>query len=174
MGRLARFRLSERGSAAIEFAIIAPVMLLLAGGVAEFGRALQANNEANRLATQYAIAYADCSDEPVGRCASELLAFGASAASANISPTLNASNVKLSMFQFRMAGSTPIVTYSYPASLTLDAAQATAARAAVSDGETGVLVTVTYTHDVALFQKLMKPYLGTALSFPYTIAQLKS
>ena len=66
--RLRSFLGSRRGNAAIEFAIVAPVMLLLTGGIVEFGLVFKVYNSVNRLATQYASAWSDCSDFPAGTC----------------------------------------------------------------------------------------------------------
>lgn len=169
-----RFARSDRGVAAIEFCLVAPLLLLLMGGIVEFGSALQANNQANRLATQYAIAYADCSDFPVGTCRTELASYASNFAVSNIAPALQQPNFTLQMFQVTMNGAAPSVTYASPSGAALTAAQITAARGAIASGQSGVVVSVTYTHRVQLLSAIVTPFLGSSLSFPYTVAQLKS
>jgi len=61
---LQAFRRSRSGTAAIEFAFILPVLLMMFAGVVEAGRLFQVYDATNRLATQYAIVLADCSDIP--------------------------------------------------------------------------------------------------------------
>ena len=64
----------------------------------------------NRLATQYAFVWADCSDFPVGTCLTELGNYTPSASLANIAPRL----IGLRMFQVMVAGSNANVVYAYP------------------------------------------------------------
>jgi Flp pilus assembly protein TadG len=165
---------SENGIAAVEFAVIAPMMLLMLAGIFEFGRIYQVYSACNRLATQYTIAWADCSDSPAGTCSTELSAFTSANAIANIAPQLNPSKLTLSMFQVQMSGSTPSVVYSAPSGATLSAAQTSAVQAALSNGASGVVVTATYSHSLAVFSTLMKPFLNSYLTPSYTVVQLKS
>ena len=75
MRRLLSFLKAEGATSAIEFAFVAPVMLLMAAGITEIGRYYAVYDAANRLADQYASAWADCSDVPTGTCATELSTF---------------------------------------------------------------------------------------------------
>jgi hypothetical protein len=68
----------------------------------------------NRLATQYAFVWADCSDSPVGTCLTELGNYTPSASLANIAPQLTPANIGLRMFQVMVAGSNANVVYAYP------------------------------------------------------------
>jgi len=165
---------SKRATAATEFALIAPVLLLFIGGVVEFGRIFEAYSVTNRLATQYAIAYADCSDYPAGTCSTEISNYTAANAIANFAPQLVASQLTLQMFQLSMSGTTPTIVYAYPTGATLSAAQTAAAQAAFSNGQSGVLVTATYTHSLIFFSAIMSTYLGRYLTPTYTVTQLKS
>jgi Flp pilus assembly protein TadG len=171
---LLKFWRSGIATAAVEFAFIVPVMLLMVAGITEYGRYYVVSDAANRLATQYASAWADCSDVPTGTCALELNTFGSSNVIQNIVPPLAASKTTLSMFQVIMVGTTPTVVSSYPAASTLSSAQSTAASAILTSGESGVVVTVTYAHSLDYFPGIMSAFLGSALNISNTVVQLKS
>ena len=171
---LREFLRSKHATAAIEFAIIAPVMVIMAAGISEFGRYFVVYDAANRLATQYASAWADCSDVPTGTCATELSTFASANVIANIAPQLTASKTALSMFQVTMSGSTPTVVSSYPSGGSLSGAQTTAATSTFTSGQSGVVVTVSYNHTLDYFPSVMTPFLGSLLSFSFTVAQLKN
>jgi Flp pilus assembly protein TadG len=167
------FARSGEGTAAVEFAFILPVLLLLFAGVVEIGRLFQVYDATNRLATQYAIVFADCSNVPAGACSTELAALGSTSAIANIVPQLQTSLLSLNIFQVSMSGTTPTVVYSFPAGATLTAGQTLAAQGVLANGQSGVVVTATYSHSLQFFQTLMSPYLGSVLSPSYTAVQLK-
>ena len=57
-GRLGALRRSERGTALVEFALIAPLLFLLLFGIVDFGRALDYYNQVTQLAGQGARAAA--------------------------------------------------------------------------------------------------------------------
>ena len=57
-GRLRALRCSERGTALVEFALIAPLLFLLIFGIIDFGRALDYYNQVTQLAGQGARAAA--------------------------------------------------------------------------------------------------------------------
>jgi Flp pilus assembly protein TadG len=171
---LRRFVASERANAAIEFAFVLPLIISLFAGIAEFGRAFQVYNATNKLASQYAIAWADCSDVPVGACQTELNTLTASNTITNVAPQLTSSRLSITMFQMTMSGTTPVVLYAYPSGATLTASQTTAAQASIPSGQTGVLVAASYTHSLAYFPKQMTTFLGSYLTPSYTIVQLKS
>jgi Flp pilus assembly protein TadG len=168
---------SKRAVAATEFAIVAPIILFLFAGIVEFGRIFQVYVATNRLATQFAIAWADCSDSPAGTCQTELNAYSASYTIANVAPQLSftsPNSFTLTMFEVQMSGTTPTIVYSYPASATLTSAQTSVAQANFPSGQTGVIVTASYVHTLDFFSVLMTPLLGTLLTPTYTVAQLKS
>jgi Flp pilus assembly protein TadG len=169
-----RFRTSRDANAAVEFALISPIALLLLAGVVETGRLIEVYDATNRLANQYAIAWADCSDQPAGTCSTELNSYTSAYSIANFVPELTAANVTLSMFEVTMSGSTPNVVYSYPSTATMSPAQIAAAQAAFSSGQIGVVVTASYSHSLIFFSKEMSPLLGASLTPTYTTAQLKS
>src|ERR1700722_6120986 len=127
----------RRGSVAVEFALVAPLLLTLAGGIFELGAVLRAYVAVNRLAMQYAISFADCSDTPSGACQTELNQYVTSFMVGNIAPMLIPANLAVSMSQVLMNGTTPTVEYQSTGSAALSAAQTTALQAAVASGQTG-------------------------------------
>jgi Flp pilus assembly protein TadG len=161
-------------TAAAEFAIIAPVLLLFLAGGVEFGRAFEVYEVANRLATQYAIVWADCSDVPAGTCASEASLLTAANTVTNVAPQLIPSKLSLTMFQVQMQSGTPVVTLAYPSGSSLNAAQTAAAQSVIPAGQYGVVVTLSYAHTLSFFSALMTPYLGSHLAASYTVVQAKS
>ncbi len=165
---------SKSAAAAVEFAFIVPVMILLAAGITEYGVYFSVADAANRLATQYATAWSDCSDEPAGTCATELSTFASGNTIGNFAPQLTANQTTLSMFQVSMSGGVPTVVYSYPASASLTAAQTAVATSTFVNGQSGVIVTVSYQHSLVFFPNSMTQFLGPLLNISYTVAQLKS
>lgn len=171
--RILRFLDDRAGTAAVEFAFIVPVMLVLLAGIVEIGRAYQVYNATNRLASQYAITWADCSDIPAGTCNSELSYFNSMSSFANIAPQLLANQLSITMFQINMVASQPTVIYASPPGATMTAAQISAAQAVIAAGQTGVVVTATYKHTLQFFQVLMNAALGNYLGASFTVVQLK-
>jgi Flp pilus assembly protein TadG len=171
--RLSRFIHSSSATAAIEFAFIVPIMVTMMAGVVECGRLFQVYNATNRIATQLAIVYADCTDTPVGTCGTEANSYMTSQFVANIVPQLTVSALSLQVFQVSMTGTTPTVVYAAPTGSTLSASQISAAQGALASGQSGVVVTATYTHTLQFFQTLMNAYLSSALTPSYTVVQLK-
>jgi Flp pilus assembly protein TadG len=169
------WRLGRRGSVVVEFALVAPVMTLLAGGIYVMGSLLRANAAVNRLAMQYAISFADCSDTASGVCLTELNQYETTFALSNIAPQLLTANITLSMAQVQMSGTTP--TVEYPTGLSLTAAQTSALQAAASPASisplTYVVVTVSYVYTPLIFAPLMTPIIGSSVTLTYTAAQLK-
>jgi Flp pilus assembly protein TadG len=168
------FLRSRAGTAAVEFAVIVPVMIAMAGGGFELGRAFQAYNAANRLATQYAFTWSDCSDSPVGSCLTELSTYTPSAALANIAPQLITANINLRMFQVTVAGANANVVYAYPTGATLTSAETTAATSTLKNGQTGVVVSINYVHSLAVFTALMSPIIGSSFTMAFTVVQVKA
>ena len=171
--RFARWRASTSGSAAVEFSFIAPVLILLGAGAFELTRAFQARSAIDMLASQYAIVYADCVDLPAGTCNTELSSYSASATVKNLAPLL-VHTVTLQMFQVVMNGATPQVTYAYPSGAALTAAQSAAASAVLTSGQTGVVVTVSYTYTLDVFPGVLNGMVPSSIPMSYTVAQLKA
>jgi hypothetical protein len=161
------------GAAATEFAIVLPVAMLMGAGVTEIGGLVQVMNATNELSSQYAIAWADCTDNPAGTCTTEVGYYAAAPAIANLAPCLTQSALTLQMFEVTMAGTTPQVQIASPSSATLSSAQVSAAQAAFSNGQTGVIVTATYVNTLQFFPTLMAPFLGKTQTISYTVTQLK-
>jgi Flp pilus assembly protein TadG len=171
---LRRFVRARDGSAAVEFAIVVPIMIAMAAGAFELGRAFQVYDASNRLATQYAFTWADCSDSPVGTCLTELTNYTASSSLANIAPQLITNNIGLRMFQVTVAGSNVNVVYAYPSGQTPTAAEQTAATSTLANGQTGVIVSINYVHSLIAFATLMSPLIGPSYTFTFTVVQLKA
>lgn len=169
-----RFLRSRGGSTAVEFAIIAPIVIVILGGLYEVGHAFQSLSAVNELATQYAISWADCADNPAGTCNTEIGLYSPAAAIGNVAPQLTAANVTLQMFQVTMSGTTPGVTYAYPSGAALSAAQTTAAQTAFTSGQTGVIVTVSYTYNVTVFPGVLSGIIPASFPMSFTVAQLKA
>ncbi len=158
---------------AVEFALVAPLLLTMAGGIVELGGVLRAYAAVNRLAMQYAIGFADCSDTSGGTCQTELNQYVTSFTIGNIAPMLTPANLVIGMSQVSMNGTTPTVEYQSSGSPGLSAAQTAALRAAVASGQTGVVDTVTYRYSLLVFATLMTPIIGSSFNISYTVAQLK-
>ena len=170
---LLKFLGSTQATAAVEFAIIIPVLIMVAAGITEFGRYFCVSDAANRLATQYAGVWSDCSDVPAGTCNTELSTLASSATIQNFAPQLIAGQTSISLFEITMNGGTPTVVYSYPSGTGLSPSQ-TAAAAAFTNGQSAVIVTVGYSHTLAFFPTQMSQFLSSLLNISYTVSQLKS
>jgi Flp pilus assembly protein TadG len=164
----------RRGFAAVEFALLAPVIIVIIAGITEFGRIYVVYNTVNRIATQYAISWADCSDSPVGTCSTEMSLYTPSYALGNVAPQIKASGLTLQMFQVTMGATSPTVVYAYPTGGSLSTAQTNLIKATFTNGQSAVLVTATYAHTLAFFPKSMTALLGSLLAPSYTALQLKS
>ena len=79
---------SERGAAMVEFAIIAPLLLLLVFGIIEFGRAYNAQNSLTHAAREGAREYAITQDPVAGEATAK--AAATSLNSSLITATLSA------------------------------------------------------------------------------------
>jgi Flp pilus assembly protein TadG len=167
-----RWLKSARGSAAVEFAFIAPIVIVILGGLYEVGCAFQALTAVNELASQYAISWADCLDNPAGTCNTEMNLYKPAAAIGNVAPQLTAANTTVQMFQVTMNGTTPSVTY--PSGSTLNAVQTLAAQNAFLSGQTGVIVTVSYTYTVSLFPGVLSGIIPANFPMNFTVAQVKA
>jgi len=174
MAQLPKIFRANQGFAVVEFALLAPVLVLLIGGVVEYGRIFSVYKAVNRLATQYASAWADCYDSPTGACLTEISLYTSTYTIQNFAPQLTAANVVVSMFQVSMSGTTPTVVYAYPTGSSLTTAQKTALQTTLSSGQSGVIVTVSYTHTLLFFSKAMSSLLGGYLTPGFTAVQLKS
>lgn len=174
---LHRLLRSERGTAAVEFALIAPFMLLIAAGIVEIGLTFKVNNSVNRLASQYAIGWSDCYDSST-TCADELANYWTPRVVKSMAPQLDYADItKLKMLQVtRGAGNTFTVDASKRYSkggtdYSLSAAETTLALQTLDPGNVGVVVTVTYNRTLQFFDALLPESLEIDPS--YTVVQLK-
>jgi len=165
---------SRTATAAVEFAILVPVMIGLAGGGFELTRAFWSYNAANRLATQYAFTWADCSDSPVGTCLTEMGTYTPSAALTNIVPQLTAANISLRMFQITVNQGVVNTVYAYPTGATPTAAEKTSATSTLNNAQTGVIVSVSYVYNLMIFTTLMSPIIGSSYTMAFTVVQVKA
>jgi len=164
---------SRRGTAAIEFALVAPLLLLLTAGIVEFGRIYVVYDAIDRIASQYAIAWADCTDSPAGACQTEISSYASTNTLTNFTPQIFSARLTLQMFQITMSGTTPTIVYASPTGATLSSAQTSLAQSTFSSGQSAVIVTATYSHSLAYFPTFMTRYLGAYLTPSFTVAQLK-
>jgi Flp pilus assembly protein TadG len=181
---------TRRGAAAAELAVILPVMMLLVAGIIEFGRLYQVYEATNRLATQYALSWANCSENTTnvnGVCSAELPDYTNSTAIGNIVPELNVGSLTLTMAEFTVKAGVATVLYSggyasgsssaNPAQLadaTTRAASAFTVYAGPAASQYVVVVEAKYQHSLAFFNTLMSPFLGNVLTPSYVVVQLKS
>jgi Flp pilus assembly protein TadG len=171
----------RRAIAGVEFAVLAPVMLLLAGGIVDGGLLLRAYTAVNALSMQYVESYADC--DKSATCGTEPATYAATNTLANVAPDLTATNLTLSMFEVTITGTTVSVLNSYASntsSPSLSAAQTSALQALVPSGAAStttyyaVVVTASYQYSLQFFSSLMAPILGSSFTVSYTQAQLQS
>lgn len=168
-----RLQANRRAVVAVEFAVVAPIMVLLAGAIFEIGSLLRTSAAVNRLTMQYAVSYADCSDTASGVCLTELDEYPTTAALGNIAPQLKAASVTLKMAQVKMNGLVPTIEYIYPTGSSLTNAQTAALQAAIPSGQSGIVITISYPYRLLVFSSLMSPFIGSSFTFSYTAAQLK-
>lgn len=178
-----RIAFDRRGVAALEFAIIAPVMLALMGGVVEVGALIRTYVAVHRLTMQFAVSFADCPDTSstsggTGACGSEISNYTSADSISNFMPQLKPANLTLSLVQVQFSGATPSVTY--PAGGTLTSAQTSALAtlySSVPASYTGtvdaVVVTSSYQYSLIAFGAVMAPIIGSSFTISYTVAQLK-
>jgi hypothetical protein len=82
--------------------------------------------------------------------------------------------VAIQMFQVTMSGTTPNVNYHSAAASALTAAQTTAVQNALTSGQVGVVVTVSYTYNVLMFPGVLNGIIPSTIPMSYTVVQLKS
>jgi Flp pilus assembly protein TadG len=186
-GRRLRRVHRSRATAALEFALIFPVMLLLIAGIVEFGSVFVAIEATNRIATQYALAWANCSENSIdtnGLCSQELTTYITAASISNVVPKLILANLTLTMVEFTVSsGGTVTAVYSrgYSAVNAAQLADATTRAGSAFTLFPGpaavqyvVVVEAEYAYSLLFFATLMSPFLPNPLTFSYTAIQLKS
>jgi Flp pilus assembly protein TadG len=172
-----------RSVAAVEFAIILPVMMLMVAGIVEFGAILQVYKATNRLATQYALSWADCYDGGTVTCQMELATYTNATTIANLAPQLTINNLSLTLAEVTVKDGAPTIVTSggYPsanagqlATATSVAASAFTATAKPSESQTIVVVVAQYNHTLDFLPAFVSPFLANALTANYTVSQLKT
>ena len=73
-----------------------------------------------------------------------------------------------------MKSGAPQVSYAYPSGSALTAAQSAAASAVLTNGQTGVVVTVSYTYTLDVFPGVLNGLVPSSIPLSYTVAQLKA
>jgi Flp pilus assembly protein TadG len=171
----------RRSVAAVEFAIILPVMMLMVTGIIEFGAILQVYKATNRLATQYALSWADCYNTGTVTCQTELTTYTNATTISNLAPQLTIGNLLLTMVQFTVNNGTPSIVNSggYPsanagqiATATSIATTAFTSTATANEPQTIVVVVAQYNHTLRYFPTFMSTFLGNALTTNYAVSQL--
>jgi Flp pilus assembly protein TadG len=173
----------KRSVAAVEFAIILPVMMLMVAGIIEFGAILQVYKATNRLATQYALSWADCFDTGTVTCQTELATYTNATTIANLAPQLTIKNLALTLAEITVTDGAPSVVNSggYPnanagqlATATSVATSAFTDTAKATESQTIVVVVAQYKHTLDFLPAFVSPFLANALTTNYTVAQLKT
>jgi Flp pilus assembly protein TadG len=169
-----RFNRDNRAVAAIEFAIIVPVVVALFATTLEFGLYYRSLDAVNKLASQYAIAFADCFDD--ADCTSERTALISTTLATNLTQGLVPASLSIRMFKVNVS-STGSITVKVPTGGTLD----TNEQAAVSTriyksgvAREGVVVTVSYTHSAQFFASTANTFLAPYFNIKARVAQLKN
>jgi Flp pilus assembly protein TadG len=190
---LRRFRAGRRATAAVELALILPVIMLMAAGVVECGRLYQVSTVANRLATQYAVAWANCTESSTdtgGVCATELPNYTNAAAIGNLAPQLTPSQLTLTLAEFTVTQA-GVATAIYVGGNSAGVANTTGDATQLADAKTRaasaftlfpgpasvqyvVVVEVKYLHTLNYFAALMGPLLNNFLIISDAVTQLKS
>jgi Flp pilus assembly protein TadG len=169
---LARFLRARDGAAIMEFAFIVPIMLLLAAGITELGRAYHIYNSTNKLAVQYAEAWADCKTA----CQAEMASYTNSNVISNITPVLNPGALTLRMLWVTANGASTTVAYSSPSGVSwatmTTAEQNVITKNLIPSGATGVIVSASYTFTPQYFPVEMANLMGSPLTAAYTVAQV--
>jgi len=172
---LRRFRRDDRAIAAIEFAIIVPVVLALAATTLEFGMYYRALDAVNKLAAQYAIAWADCAGAT--ECQAEANVFSSTTLANNLtSGSLVAANLSFRLYQAKRQNSTTLYapTVAIPSATVPDSNEKAAILNKVETNEKfGVVVTITYTHVPQFFASTANAFLAPYLTIRARVAQLQ-
>ncbi len=169
---LARFLRAREGAAIMEFAFVVPIMLLLVAGITELGHAYNIYNSTNKLAVQYAEAWADCKTS----CQAELTNYTNSNVISNIVPTINPSALALRMLWVTANGTSTTVSYSSPSGVTWATMTAAEQNVITSNliptGTVGVIVSASYTFSPLYFPVEMSNLMGAPRTAAYTVAQV--
>jgi Flp pilus assembly protein TadG len=187
------FAANRRAVAAVEFALIVPLMIVMVAGLVEFGRFYQVYTVANRLGTQYAVAWANCSESSTdtnGVCANEIADYTKAAAISNVAPQLTPSALTLTMAEFTVTQA-GVASMIYVGGNTAGASNTTGDATQLSNAKLKaatafnvfagpaavqyvVVTEVKYVHTLDFFPTLMSAILGDYLTISNTSTLLKS
>lgn len=171
---LRRFRHDDNAIAAIEFAIIVPVVVALFATTLEFGLYYRSLDAVNKLASQYAIAFADCFDD--ADCTTERSAIISSTLATNLTQGLVPASLTIRMFKVNVS-STGTITVKVPSGGTLDTNEQAAVTTKIYKSgvaREGVVVTVSYTHSAQFFASTANTFLAPYFNIKARVAQLKN
>jgi Flp pilus assembly protein TadG len=169
---LRRFSRDDHAIAAIEFAIIVPVVIALFATMLEFGLYYRSLDAVNKLASQYAIAWADCSDDT--SCGSEATAFSSSTLATNLTQGLAPASYSVRMFKVSVSGTTITADVKIPSTATVDTNERTAILNKIASGQEGVIVTVSYTHSAQFFASTANTFFSPYFNIKARVVQLKN
>jgi Flp pilus assembly pilin Flp len=167
MTLIRRFGTDARGVAAVEFTFVLPLILLLLAGSFEVGRAVQVNRAVHMLSAQIALVAADCVSPTAGACAAEPATIAAAAS--HLTPVLDSARLNVTSAQFTRNGG--LINALHLNGLTIADFSATALTR-FRDGQTGIVVRVSYRHAPLIFPSLADSFMGSALSFEVTAVGL--
>lgn len=163
-----RFATDERGVAAVEFAFVLPLLLVLLAGALELRAAWQAARSVNTLAAQAALVIADCKTTNPSGCAGE--AQQISNAVGWLAPQLERSRLTIDAAELtRTGGAAKLVSGSQD----LANALGPAALARFREGQTGIAIRVTYSHLPTAFASFLGSAFTEKLTFQATAFALK-
>jgi Flp pilus assembly protein TadG len=164
----ARFGRDRRGVAAVEFAFVLPLLLVLLAGALETRRLWQASRAINTLAAQAALVIADCAATPPATCANDVQRM--LAAVGTLAPHLDRTQLTMEAVEIaRTAGVAQFVS----GSAALAGALAPNVLALFRDGQTAVIVRVRYTHMPTVFRNFLPDAVPEILRFDITASALK-
>lgn len=78
------------------------------------------------------------------------------------------------MFQVTVAGNNVNVVYAYPTGQALTSAEQTAATSTLTNGQSGVVVSISYVHSLIVFATLMSSIIGPSFTMAFTVVQVKA
>jgi len=78
------------------------------------------------------------------------------------------------MFQVTVNQGNVNVTYASPSGATPTSAEQAAATSALNNGQTGVIVSISYVHSLLAFSALMSPIIGSSYTMTFTVVQVKA
>jgi hypothetical protein len=78
------------------------------------------------------------------------------------------------MFQVTVNQGVVNTVYAYPTGATPTSAEQTSATSTLNNGQTGVIVSVSYVYNLMIFSTLMSPIIGSSYTMAFTVVQVKA